>query len=66
MMKIKIFECVATEYELPDDHFDKINEQEGIEMGDWSDCEIAYEFQKHGKKINVIKQYEDDCLAWVE
>ena len=65
-MQVKILERVATKYELPDDHFDKINKQEGIKMSDWSDCEIAYEFNKHGKKIDVIKQYEDDCLAWVE
>ena len=65
-MKVKVFECVATTYELPDDHFDKVNKQEGIEMEDWSDCEIAYEFKKYGKKIYVIKKYEDDLLAWVE
>ena len=64
-MKVRVFESVATTYELPDDHFDKVNKQDGIEMEDWSDCEIAYEFKKYGKKIDVSKQYEDDLLAWV-
>lgn len=63
-MKVKVQEYVETIYELPDDHFDKINKKENIEMDDWSDCEIAYEFTTKGKKLFENKSYNEDPISW--
>ena len=63
-MKVKIQEYVETIYELPDDHFDKINKRENIEMDDWSDCEIAYEFTTEGKKLFENRSYDENPISW--
>lgn len=63
-MKIKVQEYVETIYELPDDHFDKINKRENIEMDNWSDCEIAYEFTTKGKKLFENRSYDEDPISW--
>jgi len=63
-MKVKVQEYVDTIYELPDDHFDKINKRENIEMDNWSDCEIAYEFEKHGKQLFQDREYRQDPISW--
>lgn len=63
-MKVKVQEYVETIYELSDDHFDKINKKENIEMDAWSDCEIATEFQRHGKCIFQNRSYAEDPISW--
>ena len=63
-MKVKVQEYVETIYELPDDHFDKINKRENIEMDNWSDCEIAYEFTTKGKKLFENRSYDEDPISW--
>lgn len=63
-MKVKVQEYVETIYELPDDHFDKINKKENIEMDNWSDCEIASEFKLHGKSLFQNKSYGEDPISW--
>ena len=48
-MKVKVKEYVQTIYELPDDYFDKLIND------DMSDCEIAYEFKTKGKEIKEVE-----------
>ena len=64
ILKVKVQEYVETIYELPNDHFDKINKKENIEMDAWSDCEIASEFQIHGKRLFQDRSYAEDPISW--
>tara|TARA_B110000902_G_C13832730_1_gene408228 strand:- start:172 stop:369 length:198 start_codon:yes stop_codon:yes gene_type:complete len=57
-MKVKVKEYVQTIYELPDDYFDKLIND------DMSDCEIAYEFKTKGKEIFQDSSYDEDPISW--
>ena len=65
-MKVKIQKNVETVYELPDDHFDNLKDENGVSytMDNLSDCEIATEFAKFGKKIFQSWVYADDPISW--
>ena len=65
-MKVKVQEYVQTVYELPDDYFDKlINDNGGgYTIEDMSDCEIAYEFKTKGKEIFQDSSYDEDPISW--
>ena len=57
-MKVKVKEYVQTIYELADDYFDKLIND------DMSDCEIAYEFKTKGKEIFQDSSYDEDPISW--
>ena len=57
-MKVKVQEYVQTIYELPDDYFDKLIND------DMSDCEIAYEFKTKGKEIFQDSSYDENPISW--
>ena len=57
-MKVKVKEYVQTIYELPDDYFDKLIND------DMSDCEIAYEFKTKGKEIFQDSSYDENPISW--
>jgi|TARA_R110001632_G_scaffold90111_1_gene193806 hypothetical protein len=65
-MKVKVKEYVQTIYELPDDHFNKlINDNGGgYTINDMSDCEIADEFITHGQEIFQDRSYDEDLISW--
>ena len=65
-MKVKVQEYVQTIYELPDDHFDKLINDDGEDytMEDMSDCEIAHEFKTKGKEIFQDSSYVEDPISW--
>ena len=65
-MRVKVQEYVQTIYELPDDYFDKlINDNDGgYTIEDMSDCEIAYEFKTKGKEIFQDSSYDEDPISW--
>lgn len=65
-IKVKVQEYVETVYELPDDHFDNLKDENGesYTMDDMSDCEIATEFARFGKKIFQTYEYDEDPISW--